>query len=130
MRASLSDFLADLARQPFGYGVLDCALMLADWWQVNHGSDPAAHLRGAYVDEASCSAILSANRNLPRLVEKLARSVGARRTTKPVPGDFAVVRHAGRWWGAIRTQAGFWAIKAHRGIAAIRDCRVVAAWSI
>jgi len=63
-------------------------------------------------------------------VRRIAKRAGAIRTRDPKPGDFAVVRHAGQWWGAIRTPAGFWAIKAHRGIAAVRDCRVVAAWSI
>lgn len=126
----LEAFFRDLARRPFAYGSTDCALVIADRWLQAHGADPAAHLRGAYGTEDECAAVLAANGHLPRLVARLARSVGAPRTDDPKPGDFAVVRHQGRWWGAIRTPSGRWAIKAHDGLACLRNVRVVAAWSV
>lgn len=127
----LISFLADLARRPFRWGETDCALVLADWWQLNHGGpDPAAALRGSYASEDECTAVLVRNGHLPRVVRLLARSVGARRTANPQPGDFAVVRYEGRWWGAIMGPSGRWAIKCHDGLALSRNVRLVAAWSL
>ncbi len=42
------------AAQPFEWGRRDCALLPADWFLHVHGIDPAAHLREAYHDLASC----------------------------------------------------------------------------
>jgi hypothetical protein len=124
-------FLQDLARSRFEWGRHDCALVLADWWLLNHGGeDPAAELRGAYSNEDECAALLARTGHLPRLVARLARRVGALRTTDPQPGDFAVIRHRDLWFGAILSTSGFWHIKAHDGAAALRSVRVVAAWSI
>jgi hypothetical protein len=129
----LQRFLVALAGQPFGYGgdgVRDCALPIADWWQIKHGVDPAAHLRGAYRDHNTCVDLLMREGGLLRLVWKLAKSVGAPRTKYPRAGDFAVVRLDKRHFGAILTDDGFWFIKCDDGVLALRDVRVVAAWSI
>lgn len=123
----LRAFLAELAARRFAFGRTDCALVLSDWCERVTGQDPAGHLRGAYHDEASCAALLRAHGHLPRLVGRLARQAGARRIDAPEPGDFAVIRRD-RWFGAIRTPSGRWAVKCNDGLAAYRDCRVVAAW--
>ncbi|MFT4129970.1 DUF6950 family protein [Labrys sp. (in: a-proteobacteria)] len=126
----LLTFLNNLARRPFRWGECDCSLAIADWWQLNHGADPAPWLRGAYVDEAGCAALLAAHGHLPRLMRRIAAEAGAARSTGDRPGDFAVIRLDSRWWGAIRTPSRRWAVKAHDGLCIISNCRVVAAWSI
>lgn len=130
MAFDLARFLADLAVRPFRYGELDCGLALAELWQAVHGVDGAASLRGTYATEAECAAMLRSQGHLPRLVARLARSVGARQTSDPKPGDFAVIRHQNKWWGAIRTPGGRWAVKCNDGLAALKAPRIVAMWAL
>lgn len=126
----LTDYLALLAREPFAYGRTDCALPIARWWQINHGVDPAAHLRGSYSDKTGCSAVIAGHGSLLRLVWSLARSVGAKRTDDPQPGDFAVIRYARLLFCAIRTPSGKWAFKCGDGLRAVSRCRVLMMWSV
>lgn len=130
MNNSLNEFLTTVRRSRFEYGVNDCALVLATWWFANHGVDPAAHLRGTYGSYEGCRDLLISERGLLRLVWKLARSVGAKKTDNPKPGDFAVVRFQGTHFGAIKTNADRWAIKMSNGLTHTIDCRVIIAWSI
>lgn len=130
MHDDLHAFLVELTARDFRYGETDCALVLGEWWARRHGADPACHLRGTYHDDAGCEAVLAAGGQLPRLVARLARSVGAARTSEPQPGDVAVVRMLRTWWGAIMTPSGKWAIKSGGGLYVTQNCRVVAAWSI
>lgn len=126
----LQAFLTDLATREFRWGETDCALALADWWQANHGVDPAIGFRGSYATEAECAELLKRSGHLPRLMSRVARSIGARRTSNPKPGDLACVRVGGAWWGAIMTPSYRWTIKANDARNGLRDCKVVAAWSI
>jgi hypothetical protein len=127
----LVSFLADLARRPFRWGACDCSLIIADWWRLNHGVDPAAHLRGTYASEAECDALLSREGGRLALVAKLAGSVGAVPTDDPQPGDFGVVAGGTLTdMPAIMAPDGKWAVKSVRGLIAFVPERVVAAWSI
>lgn len=127
----LAAFLAMLRREPFGYGSCDCALVLGAWAALARGiTDPAAHLKGTYASANECAAVTRRNGHLPRLVARLARDVGLERTRAPQPGDIAVVRFGGAWFGAIRTRGARWAIKCNDGLLVTRECRVVAAWSV
>lgn len=128
--SNLTAFLASLAREPFRFGSCDCALVLGRWWASNHGVDPAAHLVGTYSDKEGCADVLIAHRGLLRLVHGICRSIGARRTHEPRPGDIAVVRMGRSHFGAIRTPSGKWAIKASDGLIVTADCRPVMMWSI
>lgn len=128
--ADLRCFLTALRRAPFSFGETDCALTIADWWHANHGADPALHLRGTYSDRDGCAAVLTRERGLLRLVWRLARSVGARRTHDPNAGDFAVVRFQQQHFGAIRTASGRWAIKMSDGLTVTTECRIIMAWAI
>lgn len=128
--ADLRAFLAEMARTPPSLGRLDCALTLADWWAVNHGVDPASHLRGTYHDEASCAALLARHRGLVRLVRDICQNIGASRTQVPQPGDIAVVKFAGQHLGAIRATSGKWAIKCSRGLVVTSRCKPLAMWSV
>ena len=44
----LDEFLAAHALLPWGWGTVDCSLVLADWAVACGRADPAAHLRGNY----------------------------------------------------------------------------------
>lgn len=128
--ADLKAFLAQMAREPLRYGVSDCALVLGRWWAVNHDFDPAAHLVGTYRDADGCADVLLRHRGLLRLVHGLCREIGARRTSSPKPGDFAVVRWGRGHYGAIRTPSGKWAIKCMDGLTVTTMCRPLMMWSI
>jgi len=130
MNADLPAFLRALAARPFYYGDLDCALTLADWWQANHGVDPAAELRERYFDEAICEQLVAARGGLLRLVGDLAAGVGAARAADPGPGDIGVVIWTRRYFGAIRGASGVWAIKAVDGLVLTRDVLLRRAWEI
>lgn len=126
----LTDFLASLAREPFTYCRSDCGRVLGRWWQVNHGTDPAAWLDGAYHDRDGCLSVLAEHGSLLRLVHRLARAAGAQRAHDPKPGDFAVVSYGRLQFGAIRTPSGKWAIKCGHGLRVIGHCRPLMIWSI
>jgi hypothetical protein len=126
----LTDYLASLAREPFTYGKEDCALPIGRWWQINHGVDPAAHLRGSYSTRDGCMAVIERHGGLLRLVWTLAKAAGARRTHDPKPGDFAVVGYGRIQFCAIRAPSGKWAIKCGNGLRFVSRCRPLMMWSI
>lgn len=127
----LQPFLADLARRPFAWGACDCSLIIADWWRLNHGVDPAAHLRGTYGSEAECDALLAREGGRLALVGKLAARVGAVPTEDPRPGDFGVVAGGPiEDLPAIMAPDRKWAAKSLAGLIVFAAPRVVRAWSI
>ncbi|SHF05748.1 hypothetical protein SAMN02745157_1535 [Kaistia soli DSM 19436] len=127
----LVTFLADLARRPFRWGECDCSLIIADWWRVNHGVDPAAHLRGTYADEPACEALLAREGGRRALVTRLATSVGALPTDTPSPGDFGVVSGGVvTEMPAIMTPDGKWAVKSRRGLIVFAPAEINASWRI
>lgn len=125
----LSAFLARYAARPFAWGTDDCSLILADWWQANHGGeDPAAHLRGSYGDETSCHALLRREGGLVKVVDGICRAAGAKRTRIVTHGDFGVIRAGGKSVAAIRSGA-FWAVR-NEQVAFIGQARLLRAWAI
>lgn len=127
---TLDGFIADLARKPFCWRYLNCGLELADWWQANHGIDPAADLRGRVSDAREAERLVADRGGLVSLVESIAIRAGAARSEGDKPGDFGVIEAQGIQYCAIRSSAGRWIVKAERGIAGFRGCAVLAAWSI
>lgn len=127
---TLDAFIADLARKPFCWADLNCGLPMADWWQANHGFDPAADLRGVVEDAAQAEKLIADHGGLVALVERIATRAGAARSAGDKPGDFGVVEAGGVQYCAIRSANGRWIVKAERGIAGFRGCAVLAAWSI
>lgn len=79
------------AARPFAWGVLDCSLWACDWIAAERGVDPAARLRGAYHDQASCYRLLEREGGLPALAARLASDAGMAVTHSPVPGDVGVI---------------------------------------
>ncbi|MFP5078661.1 DUF6950 family protein [Rhizobium sp. YIM 134829] len=130
MTADLGAFIRAMAASEFRWGEKDCALVIADWWAANHGGDPAAHLRGAYSSDEDCQALLREVGGLARLVRRIAVAAGAARSAGDRPGDFAVIRYGNRHLGAIRSASGRWVVKSQDGVIAIKNAKVVAAWSV
>lgn len=128
----LQDFLRSLAREPFVWGENDCALTIANWWREVHGEDPAAHLRGTYATQEECQRVLRREGGLPRIVQRIAASVGAPRTISPKPGDAAVIRHGTYHFGVILSPSMRWIGKDVDGVAAIAADQIkpVAMWSV
>lgn len=126
----LDAFIANLAQKPFCWRELNCGLELADWWQVNHGVDPASDLRGAVIDATSAERLVAEHGGLVPMIEAIAARAGALRSPGGKPGDFGVIEAGGVQYCAIRSVTGRWIVKAERGVAGFRECAVLAAWSI
>ena len=126
----LHNFLRDIARLPLVWGERDCALTVADWWRLNHGTDPAADIRGTYANEAECRALLARQGGLLRLMARRARACGAELTYMPVAGDIGVVRCAGDHVAMICTGPDEWAGRGATGLTVIKGMRPVRAWRI
>lgn len=100
--------------RPGVWGVSDCALALADWYQVCHGADPAAHLRGTYHDAASCARVTNWFQDPVAVVEGCLATVGGLpRVDGPAVGDVGILEavdcgravplgavFAGKFWAA------------------------------
>ncbi|MDR6952290.1 hypothetical protein J2X65_001645 [Ancylobacter sp. 3268] len=125
----LAGYLRELAQHPHVWGERDCILIAADWWRVNHGTDPAEGWRGTYSDEASCRARLAEHGGLLRVVRSGMRRVGARRTFEPRLGDVALVRAGHLLVGAIALGDGRWIGKSPDGVSRLRTHHVIA-WSL
>lgn len=134
MQRKLIDFLHRSAERPFAYGRNDCSLLLAGWWKCIHGVDPARELRGTYSTDAEKDALLEREGGLLALVERLAAGVGAPVTETPSLGDFGVIEHHGKPFGAICAgTAGpslCWAIRTEKGVGFLTNPKVLKAWSI
>lgn len=128
--ADLRTFLLQYLDKPMQWGVDDCSLILADWWALNHGTDPAAFLRGTYANEDGKRQVVDAAGGLVALVGKVATDAGAERTSAPREGDFGVVRVGEVAYAAICAPGGFWAIRSPTGITFTRDVRLLRAWSL
>lgn len=130
----LSEFLQREAGRSFEWGRSDCSLFIANWWLQVHGTDPAHWLRGTYSTAEQKDAVLAANRNLQRLVTRIAGAVKAPRTRTPTTGDFGIIAVAGRPYGAICTGrvAGkaCWAVRSETGLTFLTNPRILRAWSI
>lgn len=127
-------FLQKASGRPFQWGQEDCALFLANWWRHVHGVDPAHWLQGGYDSEDGAAAIIAANRGLQRLVARVAKEAGAGRTREPARGDFGLIAHNGKPFGAIcvcpKSPPDTWAVRAKDGIAFIHRPRILQAWEI
>lgn len=126
----LIDFLNEMARRPFVWGKTDCCLVVADWWKLNHGTDPAEHLRGTYSTEDECWSVIDQAGGVLKVVSDIAASVEAERTSEPQPGDFGVISALGLHFGAIMTPTRRWFVKGRNGAAGLREARALAAWKI
>lgn len=126
----ITEFLLHYIGKPMQWGVDDCSLIVADWWRENHGSDPAAHLRGTYSTEAEKVAIVDAAGGLLPLVRGLAGRVSALPMGEPRDGDFAVLGLGKELQVCGIRSGGFWAVRSETGIAFTSAARVLRGWSV
>ena len=134
MQHKLVSFLHRSAERPFAYGQEDCSLILASWWKCVHGVDPAKALRGTYSTDAEKDSLLEREGGLLAVVDRLAAGVGAAATQTPALGDFGVIEHGGKPFGAICAgTAGLalcWAIRTEKGVGFLTNPKVLKAWAI
>lgn len=126
----IRNFLLGYFDRPMVWGVDDCSLIIADWWNANHGVDPAERLRGTYSSETEKAAIVDAAGGLVPLVAGLAGLAGAEISAANRDGDFGViVVRGGGMVSGIRV-GRFWAVRSENGIAYTSDARLIRGWSI
>lgn len=117
--------------RPWQWGVMDCALWLAEWLILNGYDDPAFDLRGAYSDEASCLALLAERGGLLAVVTACAARAGLQEIDKPEHGCVAVIGSANnpaRQCCAIWSSDG-WRIFQEQGFLTVR-ARAVRMWRV
>ena len=125
---NLTRFLTGYINKPFAPG--DCCLWLADWWEANHGVDPATDLRATVRSEADKIRVVREAGSVAELVARIASSVMAAPTNAPARGDFGVVRNGEFEVGAIYSGGEMWAIRSEKGVMFLRSPEVVRAWQI
>lgn len=124
----LRDHLAFGAGIPFVWGVVDCSLWVCDWIATERHRDPAAHLRGTYDDEVSCSRLLTREGGLVTLASRLADESGLLATFNPVTGDVGVIETRLGPFLMISTGSR-WACKTTSGVL-FAPARVLKAWAV
>lgn len=108
------------AATPFVWGETDCMLVLADWIETVHGTDPAAGLRYTYHDALTCQRAVRWFTDPVGAVERCLETIGGLpRTEAPEPGDMAVLALRGEDGRRMPTGALWlgraWAIKGPEG---------------
>lgn len=121
---------------PFEWGVCDCALVLADWIAVVHGSDPAESVRYTYESAMGAQRRVGWLTDPVRAIGRLVEPMGLALVDAPEPGDIAVIEmhdgarvtpHGALWTGHS------WAVKSEgRGATTIRPSavNVLAIWGV
>ena len=135
-RGRLSAFLADSAGREFCYGVFDCALMPANWCQVECGIDPAASVRDLYDSDQGWQTLAESaarrrgdRHGLIALWGELGVISGLARTATPHLGDIGLVRVPGYGvFGAIHGD-NRWLVKLNRGLVGA-DFKFLIAWAV
>lgn len=130
MDKRLTEFLMSYSGRPMQWGVDDCSLILADWWKLNHGTDPAAHLRGTYSTEVEKDQIVEKMGGVENLVNSIAQSVGAKKSAANEDGGFGVVSIIGIGHISAIRAGRFWACRSMNGIAFTSRAKLVSGWSI
>lgn len=109
---------------PVVWGASDCCASVCDVFEVLHGVDPMASLRGRYQSEAEAGALIRAAGGWRCLVRDLARQSGL------VPGDgrpgeIGLLRVARQYSLAIGLGRGMWAGRIAGGYAVVPAAEVM-----
>lgn len=103
-RVELAAFVAAHAAKRWQPGQVDCLLTLADWFVWRGFPDAAAHLRGAYHDEAGFQKLIDDAGGAVPLVGGCARSIRLSLVDVPCVGSIGVIgstSNRARQFGAI-----------------------------
>lgn len=116
------------AREPFEYGVSDCALSVFRYIAEGWGqSGPIARWAGRYRDEVGAKSILRGRGGPLRAFQDEMASVRARRTKAPQRGAVGLIRDSeGQLVAALCTGGGWWAARTRLGFAAFRAEALIA----
>lgn len=126
----LRTFLMRYLDRPMTWGQDDCSLLIADWWRANHGTDPAAHLRGTYSTEDEKAAIVDAAGGLVNLVSDIAARAGAQMSAANEDGSFGVVAIGDRVVVSGIRSGRFWAVRSQTGITFTSRAKLLRGWSV
>lgn len=130
--SQLGTYLADVARQPWQWGVRDCCTFTADWCVRAGYPDPMAFIRGSYATEAEALG-LATNPGLLKLATRGYRSIGLQQTKRPETGDVAVIRRPTEDGGnivcAIRS-ADRWVTLIERGLIVDEGGKPLRIWRV
>lgn len=124
------------AATPFVWGVSDCCLGLADWYNYLNGKDPAAHLRGQYFDPQSCQRLCGWFTRPVDVISDCLDTVGGLPLTDiPKVGDVGIITitNEGREIPAGAIWLGdCWGCKGPNGVTTINEkaTQRVASWEM
>lgn len=85
---TLQAFLRQWQDAPFEWGVSDCCMFAASWWERMTGTDAAGPWRGAYDSALGAQRLIDRSGGLDALVTQI---IGAGAQVVALPGDVAVV---------------------------------------
>jgi hypothetical protein len=127
LAASLPDYLSGLARRRWQPGVLDCAILMADWVVARGLADPIADVRGTYSSERQFTRIVRREGGLIAACCARLAAIGLNETRTPAAGDLMVVLapYAVRRGNIQRRPTGAIAVSAEQRAVATRDMGIV-----
>jgi hypothetical protein len=131
----LARFLEDAAARPFSWGEENCWFFVADWIALMTGRDPAAPMRGTFVNRFGCLRAVVRRGGCDYLdaAQQLANAVALRPIVMADarPGDIAAAATPDGHVGLICTGRR-WAGKTHRGIsiAVLPASALIKAWAV
>jgi hypothetical protein len=127
----LDRFFAANAALPWGWGTVDCAMVLADWAIASGHPDPFIDYRGAYRTEEGWKAIVTPRGGMLPLVSEVLSRTQIAPVAVAVRGVIAVIgspSHPLRQWGAIHDGAR-WQVRLEQGFTAV-TARPLSLWSV
>lgn len=122
------EFVRAFSRQPFIFGISDCAAMVDDWVAHRTGRRPsdASGQKWATQDEA---AQLLSTRALPFRLAQAMKAAGLRTTSVPRDGDVAAIAAGNVVTCAVRV-GSFWMFRHGEGLCGVSDPRILMAWRV
>lgn len=128
MTANLTRFLTGYLNKPFTPA--SCCLWLGEWWEANHGINPASELRASIKSDTDKLRLLAGAGGIEALVSEVAASVSAAPVDVPQRGDFGLVLTGIGAVGAIYSGGRYWAMRSETGVAFAKPIEVARAWAI
>jgi hypothetical protein len=130
MAEVLSNYLSNMAAEPFSYDGRDCMAFAVGWFDALTGKDALAIWRGRYRDADGCRAYAEANGGIAAAaLAFLAEQHGAR-AAKPRPGNVVLARFRDSEAIGIRVDEARIALRTERGLVITHRARPVAEWGL
>ena len=91
IRDALSDYLGEVVRRRFAYGVMDCCILMADWVVRQGLPDAMADRRGAYASRREYRALMRQEGGIEASCRRRFSAIGLT-PRAPVRGDVCLVQ--------------------------------------